>query len=301
MPAHEVDIAVRDRVVIDPAERRDAFLRLIEAARERIALSMFRCTDFRIMDALAEALGRGVRVDLLLTQQAKGWEKKIRALGLYLESMGASVHRYAVAGVKYHAKYLVADNKAIVASLNLTAKCFESTADFLLVTEHPPIVSSLLRLFEHDFSKPGEPLPWGLSPRLIIGPDNARSRYMKLIQGVYERIQIVDHKIKDADMLALLATQEVNGRRVEVYSEDSLAPLKSHGKMMIVDGRIAVLGSISLMPGSLDTGRELAIITEDKECCARLSEFLQGARAGRVFGKPLQAVEGIGAEEEEED
>ena len=301
MPAHEVEIAVHDRIVIDPAERRDAFLRLIEEARERIVLSMFRCTDFRIMDALAESLGRGVRVDLLLTQRAKGWEKKIRALGLYLEGMGANVHRYGVPGVKYHAKYLVADKKAIVASLNLTAKCFESTADFLLMTDDPPIVSSLLRLFEHDCSERGEPLPRGLSHRLIIGPDNARSRFMKLIQAVYQRIQIVDHKIKDADMLAVLATQEVNGRRVEVYAEDSMAPLKSHGKAMILDGKLAVLGSMSLVPCSLDTGRELAIVTEDPECCTTLSAFLHGARASRVFGKPVPAGDDIDEEEEDDD
>ena len=46
--------------------------------------------------------------------------------------MGACVNGYGIAGVKYHAKYLVADGRrAIVTSLNLTAKCFETTAEFV--------------------------------------------------------------------------------------------------------------------------------------------------------------------------
>jgi cardiolipin synthase A/B len=61
--------------------------------------------------------------------------------------------------------------------------------------------------------------------------------------------------------------------------------LRSHGKMMLVDGKTAVLGSISLAPGSLDSGRELAIAIDDPECCGQLSEFLDGARPTRVFGK----------------
>ena len=301
MPIPPAEIGACDRVVIEPAERRAAFLQLIQDARERIALSMFRCTDFRVMDGLAEALARGVRVDLLLTQRAKGWEKKIRDLGLYLESMGAAVHRYAVPGVKYHAKYLVADGKAIVTSLNLTSKCFATSADFLLVTEDRDVISSLLRLFDHDVSSPGVPLPEALSDRLLVGPHNARARFSRLIQNVSERVQIVDHRIKDADMLALLATQEVNGRRVEIFGEGSMAPLRSHGKMMILDGKTAVIGSISLSPSSLDSGRELAIVTHDAECCSRLTAFLNGARPAGVFSRPLAGGDDGTDDEEEAD
>ena len=89
-----------ERVILAPAERRPAILDAIAAAQSTIRLSMFRCTDFRVMDALAAARQRGVSVKLLLTQRAKGWEKKIRELGQYLESMGAEVHSYGLTGTK---------------------------------------------------------------------------------------------------------------------------------------------------------------------------------------------------------
>lgn len=269
----------RDTVVIDPAQRRSSFIDLIEGAQHRLCLSMFRCTDFKIMDKLAEACTRGVRLELLLTQRAKGWEKKIRDLGLYLESMGAKVHRFGVPGVKYHAKYLLADdNRAIVTSLNLTPKCFDRTVDFLVITQNPAITSSLQQLFDHDVNSPGAPLPDGLSNRLVIGPDTARSQFLEMLRSARSSIRIVDHKICDAEMMALLATRESEGVQIEIYGKQAIPGLRSHGKMMLIDDRIAVIGSISLSPRSLKGRRELAVLIDDGDSIAQLTAFLEGAR-----------------------
>ena len=55
--------------------------------------------------------------------------------------MGAVVTRYADPVVKYHAKYLVADEAtAIVTTLNPTRKCFTRTWDAVLVTHDASVV-----------------------------------------------------------------------------------------------------------------------------------------------------------------
>ena len=52
------------------------------------------------------------------------------------------MHAYTDPVVKYHAKYLVADDgPAVVASLNFTRKCFRKTCDALVVTHDPAVVS----------------------------------------------------------------------------------------------------------------------------------------------------------------
>jgi len=49
------------------------------------------------------------------------------------------LHAHADPVVKYHAKYLVADEgPALVASLNFTRKCFAKTMDAIVVTHDPP-------------------------------------------------------------------------------------------------------------------------------------------------------------------
>ena len=125
-------------------KRRAAIIDVIRSAKKRLLISLFRCTDFPILDAIAEVRQRNVEVKLLLTPRARGWEKRLKELGAYLESMGVLVHPYSDPVVKYHAKYLVADDgPALVGSLNMTAKCFGATCDFILVTHEPEVVSGL--------------------------------------------------------------------------------------------------------------------------------------------------------------
>src|SRR5579862_816891 len=99
-----------DRIILAIDQRRDAVLDVIASARTRLLISLFRCTDVPVLDAIGEALRRGVEVRLLMTPRARGWEKRLKELGAYLESMGAAVHPYSDPVVKYHAKYLLADD-----------------------------------------------------------------------------------------------------------------------------------------------------------------------------------------------
>jgi cardiolipin synthase A/B len=281
-----------DQVTAAASERRPAIVAAIESARSKIRLSMFRCTDFKVLDKLAEALQRGVSVELLLTRRAKGWEKKIREIGAYLESMGAQVHRYAPPGIKYHAKYLVVDDTAaLISSANLTLECFEKTSDFLVLTRDPAVVSSLTQLFEMDVASPGSALPSGLSQRLIIGPELSRTGFRRLIEGARRSLRIVDHRVKDPDMLALLRERERAGVEIQVFGKRSIPGLKSHGKMMIIDGTRAVLGSISLSPPGLGRRRELSVVIDDAGCVAAFDRFLEPAG----FGLPLAALKGASA------
>jgi phosphatidylserine/phosphatidylglycerophosphate/cardiolipin synthase-like enzyme len=293
-----------ERVVVSVEQRRAAFLDAIDGARHRVALSMFRCTDFKVLDKLGEALERGVAVELLLTQRAKGWEKKIRELGKYLESMGARVHRYDLPNVKYHAKYMVVDGQtALVASLNLTRKCFEKTSDFVLITQDPQVVGSLGELFERDREAPGSAVPAQMSSRLIIGPESARARFRALIASARQSLKIVDHKITDPEMLALLAARQSEGVKVDVYAKGAFDGLKSHGKMMIVDGERAALGSISLSPPSLGGRREVAIVTEEPACVRILDDFLAHWTGGHgaLVGSGAAGAGGAADDDEDEE
>src|SRR5579859_2086854 len=109
-----------DLVILSPAERRDTLLHVIRGARRRVILSLFRCDDDKVLEELGEALERNVKVEALITQRAKGWEKRLKNLHESLEDVGAEVRRYEGNGnTKYHAKYLVADEgPAVVGSLN---------------------------------------------------------------------------------------------------------------------------------------------------------------------------------------
>src|SRR6185369_14803415 len=130
-----------DRLVVAPPERRTAILDLMRSADHSLQLSMFRCDDISIVDELADAVKRGVRVRVLITQRARGWKEKLKDLTALLNSLGAQVLPYRHQVVKYHAKYIVADDgPALVTTLNFTRNCFESTRNFVIFSQDPEVI-----------------------------------------------------------------------------------------------------------------------------------------------------------------
>lgn len=274
---------VSERLVLDPAQRKAAILGVIASAKSRLVLSLFRCDDFSILDALAAALERGCQVEAILTKRAKGGKKRLKKLWGALEEMGAVVTRYADPVVKYHAKYLVADEKtAIVTTLNPTRKCFSKTWDAVLITADTSVVKGLLALFKADVA--GVPLPMrrSLSRRLIVGPERSREEIRALIAGAKHSIRILDHKLSDPDLVGLLRDRRAEGVTVAVLGKHPMGGLVPHGKMMIVDETRAILGSTALSTLSLDFRREVSVVVHEPALVKQLNMSYQqlSAKAG---------------------
>ena len=270
-----------ERVILAIEQRRRAVIQVIRSARQRLAISLFRCTDFAVMDAVAEAVQRGVEVRLLLTPRARGWEKRLKELSAYLVSMGAHVHPYSDPVVKDHAKYLVADDgPALVGSLNMTAKCFTTTCDFILVTFDPEVVSGLQQLFETDWLAPHSSLPAGISDRLIVGPERARAQLTMFLESARHSLHIVDHKLNDPAILDLLKAKKAKGLDVEVLGREQLGGLLPHGKLILVDGHTAAFGSMALSALGMDFRREVSVIVQDRGCVRKLKDFYRTVSRG---------------------
>lgn len=258
---------VDEKVVSKPKARRKAVIEFIRSAERSLLLSIFRCDDLLVLHELAEAVARGVKVEVLVTGRAKGWGKRLDPMAGCLFRMGATVHRFNRTGTKYHAKYMVADNEtALIGTLNLTRKCFRRTRDFLLVTRDRNVVTDLAATFRADIDGATAP-PTG---RLIVGPDNSRERIEQILGSARQSIQILDHKLSDPGILALLRDSRRKGVSVEIDSGILSGTLVPHGRLIIVDSSIAVFGSFALSQKSLDARRELAIVIDRPELVAKL-------------------------------
>jgi phosphatidylserine/phosphatidylglycerophosphate/cardiolipin synthase-like enzyme len=276
---------IPDRVVTAVGERRGVLLDVIRQARARITLSLFRCNDDQIFAELAAAAARGVTVEVLVTSRAKGGKKKIQKLWRHLEETGATVRSYTDPVVKYHPKYLVADQgPAIVASLNFTRKCFRKTCDALVVTHDPAVVADLRRLWAADADR--LPMPADLTERLIIGPERARRQFTALITNARASIRLIDAKLSDPDLVSLLNTRRGEGLTVEVFSSKRVGDLKSHGKIMLIDDHTAVIGSLALAALSLDFRREVAIVVTEPSAVAEGGELFRTVREAAADRPP---------------
>jgi phosphatidylserine/phosphatidylglycerophosphate/cardiolipin synthase-like enzyme len=273
-----------DRIVTSVSERRRTIVDVIRGARREISLSLFRCNDDEVLDELAAATARGVDVNVLVTSRVKGGAKKIKKLWKALERTGASVHAFSDPVVKYHAKYLVADDgPAIVASCNFTRKCFDQTCDAIVVTYDPAVVDGLRKLMKAD--REGVPAPTSITSRLVIGPERARLQLTALVTGAKSRVQLIDAKLSDPDMVSRLEVLRSFGLKVDVYTTKRLGELKSHGKIMLLDGRTAVVGSLALAALSLDLRREVAIVVDEPSAVAEVEQLFQTIGATPVAGR----------------
>ncbi len=265
-----------ERLILHPAERRSAVEEVIDSARTRLALSIYRMDDAAVLAALMRARRRGVIVEALVTRRVKGARGALNVLVAALEAAGCAVRRYA-ALPKYHAKYIVADGRlALVGSLNFTQKCFEQTCDFAVLTRDPAVTGALAHLFDVDYH--GKPADADFGSRLIVGPDAARARYAMLLGEARRSIRLVDHKLTDIDMLSVIRDRGAAGVSVDVLGRDDLDALCAHGKLMIVDSHAAVIGSIALSPRSLDRRRELAIVVHDRATIELLQDYFDSFR-----------------------
>ena len=283
-----------ERIILAPEERRPAVVNLIESARERLRLSLFRCDDQAVLDALAAAVRRGVRVRALLTSRARDSKQHLKGLHRSLKTLGVRVRRYADRVVRYHAKYIIVDDgPALITSLNFTRRCFEATCDFLVVSGDSDVVTGLGRLFVADWRgiryEPSD-VP---GHRLIVAPEQARRRFADLFEQATHSIRIIDPKISDPAMLMRLKARAAAGVNVTVRSERTLGPLVSHGKLLIIDDSVAVVGSLSLSTLSLEFRRELAVVIRDQRSLSALDQFwtslpggLTGGASGVLSGEP---------------
>lgn len=259
------------RVVTNPSESRDAVLRVIRGVRHRLTLSLFRCTDDAVISELARAAERGVQVDVLVTSRSKG-KRKLRRLWRALDTTGAAVHAYVDPVVKYHAKYLVADEgPALVMSFNFTRKCFRSTIDAVAMTFDEAVVDALRRLHAADCAGRRLPEPW--PEQLIIGPERGRRQLANLIENARSSIQLIDSKFSDPMMMKLLDRRHRDGVAVELHTGKRLNGIRSHGKLLLIDNQVAVIGSVALAALSLDFRREVALVVRHPGAVATVAQL----------------------------
>src|SRR5207244_13439348 len=89
-------------------------------------------------------------------------------------------------------------------------------------------------------------MPTARSPRRSDGPELALRQFTARIDQAKSSIRLIDAKVSDPDLVERLNKRRAEGLTVEVYGSKRLGALKSHGKIMLIDGPLAVVGNLAL-------------------------------------------------------
>ena len=84
-----------------------------------------------------------------------------------------------------------------------------------------------------------------------------------------------DPEILKACISGCESIEKLSGNEYAIVTTAAIGPVKARfrGKLLLADGKRAIVGSINLAPGSFDDRRELAIELDDEEVVKRLQKI----------------------------
>ncbi len=278
----------------EPDAGREPILTSIKNAQISIDLVVYLLTDEKVLNALADAAIRGVRVRVMVEKTPYGGgsnfekiKKRLGAAGIDVKP-GNPVFRYT------HEKAMVIDGtEAWVMTCNLTNSSFERNREYLVHITDPAEVKEIEKVFSADWHR----VAYAPSVKdLVWSPENAREKVEHLLKSAKESIYMEEEEFQDREILETVKAARKNGVEVKIIlpqreidrppSETLVGELRHagaeirgmkapylHAKLIIVDGKEAMVGSTNLTPGSLDLNRELSILITRPGDVAQLAQF----------------------------
>jgi len=177
-----------------------------------------------------------------------------------------------------HAKITLNEDSFRVQTANLTKSSFESNREHFFYSDDSDFRNSLEELFDADWVW-DDLSTLNLHPNLVVCPLNCREVIKTLLESAEKSIviqtqYIVDDEIfgilreksEEVDMAIIVADTEDNNHLISYFWPWIVRSLKSrynHTKMILVDEKYLLLGSMNLSENSLNNNREIWIILMD--------------------------------------
>jgi phosphatidylserine/phosphatidylglycerophosphate/cardiolipin synthase-like enzyme len=268
-------------LIIQPEAGLTPVVHAIQRARKTVDVAIFRCDREEIEKALAAAVQRGVKVRVLVAHTNSAGENRLRKLEQRLLDAGVTVARTGDDFVRYHGKFMVADDVLHLFGFNLTKADTIKSRSFGISTKNKLAVTEALALFEADSTRqPFVPK----RTHLVVSPENSRDQLTTFIKGAKQQLLIYDTNLQDPAFLKLLKQKTAAGVDVRVIGKckglDALSvrPLRTmrlHVRAVIRDGAHAFVGSQSLRRLELNQRREVGLLINNRSVAKRLRDVFE--------------------------
>jgi cardiolipin synthase len=268
----------------------------IESASRTLRVKMFVFSDPALLKAVIAAKRRGVHVRVMLNPARRSGEEDNEATSRALARAGIEVKEPNPVFALTHEKSMVVDEAtAFVKSLNWTTKNLTETRDYAVVTERGHDVAEIIECFEADWHR--RTFDPSKTSHMIWCPGPGRDRICRFINKARHQLFVQNERFQDMVIIECLVRAARRGVKVHVMARPphtlkrdklvegvgglrimddvgikihKLKHLRLHGKMLLADGVVAIVGSINFADGSLDGRRELAIEVRDDNVVERL-------------------------------
>jgi cardiolipin synthase A/B len=295
-------------LIIQPEASVAAVTQAIRKARKRIDVCIFRFDVEEIQRALTAAVQRGVRVRALIAHTNRGGDSHLRKLEQRLLADGITVSRTADDLLRYHAKYMIADDVLHVFGFNFTKLDIHKSRSFGVSTRDRKAVAEATRLFEADSDRqPFSPM----RSNLVVSPESSRGVLTRFVRGARRELAIYDNKLTDPAFVKLLRDRAKAGVRVRVLGAmkkvdpgielRKFKPMRLHVRAIVRDGSSAFVGSLSLRTEELDSRREVGLIVNNPRMAKKILQVFELDWRDSSAGEPEIIGDEVSSDDPESD
>jgi phosphatidylserine/phosphatidylglycerophosphate/cardiolipin synthase-like enzyme len=269
------------KVIVQPDAGVSPVIQAIRLARKEIAVAIFRLDRKEVEQALAAAVQRGVRVRALIAHTNRGGEARLRKLEQRLLAGGIMVTRTGDDLLRYHGKFMIADDVLHLFGFNFTKLDIDKSRSFAISTRDRSTVNDASSLFEADSTRQA------YAPsrsNLVVSPESARDRLSAFVKGARRELLIYDLKIQDRGMIKLLEERAKKGvvirviggaKKLDPSIEVRKPRIRLHVRAIIRDGTRSFVGSQSLRTDELQNRREVGLLVSNPTVTRKLKQVFE--------------------------
>jgi cardiolipin synthase len=276
-------------LITEPQAGIAPILSAIRGARHQVDLVMYEDSDAQVDSALADDVRRGVNVRVLLNGGYYGaGSSQNMAADAYLEAHQVPVRWTPSYFALTHQKTLIVDGRAYILTFNFTPEYYASSRDFGVLDTIPADDAAIVTTFNADWNATRITAPTGYD---LVWSPGSQGPQVNLINAAHGSLDVYNEEMDSPPIETALegaARRGVDvritmtadpswdsaftqlakaGVHIRLYAAD--ASLYIHAKMILTPTQV-FLGSENFSTTSLDSNRELGLITTDPTIRASL-------------------------------
>lgn len=259
----------------------DQFTNALWQTTSWLQIQTYEFTEPKVKDQIKKLLERNVQVQLMLEnhmyQQYKDMYTPI--LNIFSGYKTFAITYDQRTKTEYlHSKIDLMDKSFLIKTANLTHSSLFTNREYMFLSSNPWVLQSLKTIFAKDRS--GERIMLAdIHPNLVICNINCRGVIENMLDTAKESIIIDTQYINDPAIIDILSRQKKNLKEMKLLvanidTNDMVQNLLPdvtkkyterylHAKMILIDHKLLLLGSMNLSANSLDKNREIWILLND--------------------------------------
>lgn len=293
------------RVFVEPDDGEQVITSAIRSAHKSIWLEIYILSDRNVIRALEEAANQGLDVRVMLEPHPVGGGPSPSKTMDQLAATGIKTQPTDPSFTLTHEKGMLIDgNTAYIMTSNFSRSALGGSSgsssntnrEYGIINTNPQDVQAVSAIFNADWNRTTAQFN---DPNLVVSPVNSRNAFNTLISSAHSTLLIEAEEMNDSGIEQALVNAAQHDVHVEVIlpaakgsSGDSnsqgIATIKQggvqvredaqlymHAKIIVVDGKVAFVGSENISAESLDQNRELGIIVSDAAVLSKLQTTFQ--------------------------